>query len=173
MKITKRQTNPAAYFVELGGRQFWFTFEPLKNTINGKPRRLVKVIYKSGKAGNIWGRSYVLVLNYETESEAAQQLAETIAEELKSKEWGASSVMGYIKATPNNKRDIIVFEYEGADVQYVIQTTSTQAGAGLTVWNLYTNEQIKDAETLAKIYTAKVLAIYENENIYLQVYYKK
>ena len=34
MKITKEQNRPAAYFVQLGARCFWFTFEPLKNNIN-------------------------------------------------------------------------------------------------------------------------------------------
>ena len=85
MKTTKRHDNPAPYFVELGTRSFWFTFEPLKNNINGHPRRVVKVIYKTTKGGQLWARSYVIILNYETESEAARELAERIAEELDQK----------------------------------------------------------------------------------------
>lgn len=173
MKITKRHTNPTAYFVEIGGRQFWFTFEPIKNTISGKPRRLVKVIYKSGKGGKLWGRSYVIALNYESESEAAQQLAQTIAEELKAKERGAASVMGWIKANPENKKDVIIYQYLKEKDEYIITTTADPLlGDALKVYNMK-SEQVKDAESLAKIYTAQVLAIYEQDNcIFLQVYYK-
>ena len=81
MKITKEQTRPAAYFVELGARSFWFTFEPLKNNINGHPRRQVKAIYTHEKGGNLWARSFIVTLFYETESQAAQQLARYIASE--------------------------------------------------------------------------------------------
>lgn len=83
MKITKEQQRPAPYFVELGGLCFWFTFEPLKNNINGHPRRQVKAIYRTKQGGNLWARSFVIVLNYESESEAAQQLAHKIAQDCK------------------------------------------------------------------------------------------
>lgn len=82
MRITKEQNRPAPYFVKLGARCFWFTFEPLKNNINGHPRRQVKAIYKTEKGGNLWARSFVIVLNYESESEAAQQLAQIISEQI-------------------------------------------------------------------------------------------
>ena len=81
MKITKEQNRPAAYFVQLGARCFWFTFEPLKNNINWHPRRQVKAIYKHEKGGTLWARSFVVVLNYESESEAAQEIAQRIAQE--------------------------------------------------------------------------------------------
>ena len=172
MKITKRQANPSPYYVEIGGRQFWFTFEPLKNTLSGHPRRLVKVIYKSEKGGNLWGRSYTVVLNYESEAQAAQQLAETIAQEIKAKERGAASVMGWIKANPENTKDVIIYQYLNESEEYIITTTAEPLGNALKVYNMK-NEQIKDAETLAKIYTAQVLAIYEQDScIFLQVYYK-
>ena len=85
MKITKRQDNPAPYFVQLGARLFWFTFEPLGNNINGHPSRSVKVIYKTDKGGQLWARSYIIVLNYQTESDAAREIAERIAEEIDKK----------------------------------------------------------------------------------------
>ena len=85
MRITKRQNNPAPYFVQLGARLFWFTFEPMSNNINGHPRRAVKVIYKTDKGGQLWARSYIIVLNYQTESDAARELAERIAEEIDQK----------------------------------------------------------------------------------------
>ena len=98
---------------------------------------------------------------------------EAIAEELKAKERGTASVMCYIREHPENNKDIIVYEYEGGD-KFIIQNTQTPAGAGLTVWKLDTSEQVKEAATLAKIYTAPVLAIYEqNGCIFLQVNYKK
>ena len=81
MKITREQNRPAAYFVQLGARCFWFTFEPLRNSINGHPRRQVKAIYCNAKGGVLWARSFVVVLNYETEEDAALQIAERIAQE--------------------------------------------------------------------------------------------
>lgn len=88
MKITRENNRPAAYFVQLGDRQFWFTFEPLKNTINGQPRRDVKVIFKKTTGGSLWARSFVIVLNYESESEAAQQIAERIAQQCDQRKGG-------------------------------------------------------------------------------------
>lgn len=81
MRITKRQTNPSAYALTVGARSFWFTFEPLPNNTNGHPRRLVKVIYNKQGRATYYARSLVIVLNYESEEEAAQQIADIIAKE--------------------------------------------------------------------------------------------
>jgi len=85
MKITKETNRPEPYFVQLGERSFWFTFEPLKNNINGHPRRSVKVIYKTEPSGRLWARSFVVVLNYESESDAALEIAKKITNDIERK----------------------------------------------------------------------------------------
>lgn len=85
MVITKEHNRPEPYFVQVGERCFWFTFEPLKNNINGHPRRSVKVIYKTEPSGRYWARSFVIVLYYESESDAALELAYKIVNDIERK----------------------------------------------------------------------------------------
>lgn len=81
MTITKRQLNPSAYALTIRGRSFWFTFETMSNTTSGQPRRLVRVIHHKKGRATYYARSYIIKLSYQTEEEAAHELAQMIAQE--------------------------------------------------------------------------------------------
>ena len=84
MTITKQRTNPAAYSVAVAGVEFVAIFETLKNNINGHPRRAVAITWKDPRGfSGMCARSFVIRLNYESEQEAAQELARRIVESWK------------------------------------------------------------------------------------------
>ena len=78
MRITKQRNNPAAYSVAVGGVEFVAIFETLKNNTNGHPRRSVVISWESNHQRT--ARAFVIVLNYETEQEAAEELARRIVD---------------------------------------------------------------------------------------------
>ena len=84
MKITKQRTNPTAATCVVDGVQFVATFETLKNDTNGHPRRAVAICWNSGEGWKPYSaRAFVIVLNYESEQEAAEQLARRIVDSWK------------------------------------------------------------------------------------------
>lgn len=79
MKITKQRTNPAAYCVAVEGVEFVATFETMHNNTNGHPRRSVLISWKDPRGlSGMCSRSFVIVLFYESEQEAAEELARHI-----------------------------------------------------------------------------------------------
>ena len=79
MRITKQRNNPTACACVVGGVEFVATFETLRNTTNGQPRRLVAISWNDPRGiSKRCARSFVIVLNYETEEEAAEELARRI-----------------------------------------------------------------------------------------------
>lgn len=82
MTITKQKDNPAACVVVVDSVQFVAVFETLHNDTNGHPRREVAIVWTDSN-GHTNARRYIIKLNYETEQEAAQQLAERIAQSWK------------------------------------------------------------------------------------------
>ena len=84
MTITKQRTNPAAYSVAVGGVEFVAIFNTLHNSTNGQPRREVAITWKDPRGfSGMCARSFVIRLNYESEQEAAQELARRIVESWK------------------------------------------------------------------------------------------
>ena len=84
MKITKQRTNPSAYRVAVGGVEFVAMFETLTNNTNGHTRRSVLISWNDprGVCG-MCARSFVIVLHYESEQEATEELARRIVDSWK------------------------------------------------------------------------------------------
>ena len=78
MKIAKQRTNPTACACVVGGVEFVATFETLTNNANGHPRRSVVISWKDSRLNQRNARALVIVLYYETEQEAAEELARRI-----------------------------------------------------------------------------------------------
>lgn len=76
MRITKQRNNPAAYSVRVDGVEFVAIFETLHNNTNGHPRRSVAISWANEYGRN--ARAFVITLFYESEQEAAEQLARYI-----------------------------------------------------------------------------------------------
>lgn len=83
MTITKRQTNPSPYYVEIGNHCFWVIIDTLHNDIYGNPRRQVKVAYKIKNGGMLWARSYIVKTDYKTDGQIAIELAQEIVKSFK------------------------------------------------------------------------------------------
>lgn len=78
MKITKQRNNPTACACVVDGVEFVATFETLTNNTNGHPRRSVAISWKDSRFNQRNAHAFVVVLNYETEQEAAEELARRI-----------------------------------------------------------------------------------------------
>jgi hypothetical protein len=84
MTITKQRTNPAAYSVAVDGVEFVAVFKTLHNNTNGHPRREVAIAWNDPRGfSGMCCRLFLIVLNYETEEEAAEQLARRIVDSWK------------------------------------------------------------------------------------------
>ena len=83
MTITKQRSNPAAYSVAVGGVEFVAIFKTLHNSTNGQPRRDVAITWKDPRGFGMCARSFIIRLNYETEQEAAEELARRVVESWK------------------------------------------------------------------------------------------
>lgn len=81
MKITKERTSPTAYKTTAAGVEFVAIFNTISNNTNGHPRREVVITWKDprGISGQCC-RSFIITLFYESEREAAEELAQKIAE---------------------------------------------------------------------------------------------
>ena len=84
MTITKQRTNPAAYSVAVGGVEFVAIFKTLHSSTNGQPRRAVASTWKDPRGfSGMCARSFIIRLNYESEQEAAEELARRIVDSWK------------------------------------------------------------------------------------------
>lgn len=84
MTITKQKNNPAAYSVAVGGVEFVAIFNTLHNSTNGQPRREVAITWKDPRGvSQMCARSFIIRLNYETEQEAAEELARRVVDSWK------------------------------------------------------------------------------------------
>lgn len=84
MTITKQRNNPAAYSVAVAGVEFVAIFKTLHNSTNGQPRREVAITWKDPRGfSGMCARSFVIRLNYESEEEAAEELARRIVDSWK------------------------------------------------------------------------------------------
>ena len=83
MKITRQYDNPAAYRSTVAGVEFLIIFKNGKNTINGHPTRRAFVVWDDLRGFGLCCRELSIILYYESEQEAADQIARHILESWK------------------------------------------------------------------------------------------
>lgn len=80
MKITRQYDIPAAYRSTVAGVEFITMFKNGKNNLNGHPTRRAFVVWDDLRGFGLCCREFSITLNYESEQEAADQLACRIVE---------------------------------------------------------------------------------------------